>query len=85
MVYLVLGCCKKLPPPKKKTKQIKSKQTKKKNVSCMGREIPQGHDNKISRPSASFMIDRMQVKFKKQAPFVRKSKAYLYAYRYIHQ
>ena len=83
MVYLVLGCCKKSPPAAKKTN--KKQTNKKRNVSCLGREIPQGHDNKISRPSASFMIDRMQVKLKKQAPFVRKSKAYLYAYRYIHQ
>ena len=85
MVYLVLGCCKKLPPPKK-NKTNKKQTNKKKERELHGeREIPQGHDNKISRPSASFMIDRMQVKFKKQAPFVRKSKAYLYAYRYIHQ
>ena len=29
-----------------------------KNVSCMCREIPQAHDNNISRPSATLMIDR---------------------------
>ena len=30
---------------------------------CMGRDIHKGHDNKISRPSASFMINRTQLKF----------------------
>ena len=35
-----------------------------KHVSCMGKGIPQGHDNKISRPSPSFMINRTQLKFK---------------------
>ena len=34
------------------------------NVSYMGGGIPKGHDNKISRPSASFMNDRTQLKFK---------------------
>ena len=33
------------------------------NVSYMGRAIPQSHDSKISRPSTSFMIDRTQLKF----------------------
>lgn len=28
------------------------------NVSCMGGGIPKGHDNKISRLSASFIISR---------------------------
>ena len=36
-----------------------------KTVSCMGRGILQGHDNKLSRPSESFMIDRTQLKLKK--------------------
>ena len=27
-------------------------------VSCIGRGIPQSHDNKISRPSANFMVNR---------------------------
>ena len=35
-----------------------------KNVSCMGRGIPQGYNNNISRPAASFMINRTQLKFK---------------------
>ena len=30
----------------------------------MGRGIHQGHDHKISRATASFMIDRTQLKFK---------------------
>ena len=35
-----------------------------KNVSCMGRGIPQGYNNNISRLAASFMINRTQLKFK---------------------
>ena len=33
-------------------------------VSCTGRGIPQTHDKKISRPTASFMINRTKLKFK---------------------
>ena len=35
-----------------------------KYVSCIGRGMPQGHDNKISRPSTSFMITRSQLELK---------------------
>ena len=35
-----------------------------KHVSCIHREIPQSHDNKISRPFACFIIDRVWLKFK---------------------
>ena len=35
-------------------------------VSYVDWGIPQGHDNKISRLSASFMINRTQWKFKNQ-------------------
>ena len=36
-----------------------------KNINWMGRGIPQGLDNKISRPLESFMIARTQLTFKK--------------------
>ena len=49
MINLVSGCCEKRFP---------------KNVSCMGRGMLQGYDNKILRPCASFMIGRIQLKFK---------------------
>ena len=49
MINLVSLCCEKRFP---------------KNVSCMGRGILQGYDNKILRPCASFMIGRIQLKFK---------------------
>ena len=35
-----------------------------KHVSCIRREIPQSHDEKISRPSGCFMIDTVWLKFK---------------------
>ena len=35
-----------------------------KNVSCMCREIPQDHDNDISRSSATVIIDRTYLTFK---------------------
>ena len=35
-----------------------------KYMSYMGRGIPHGYDNKISRPFASFILDRTQLKFK---------------------
>ena len=48
MVNLVSECCVKLFQ---------------KNVSCMGISIPQHHDTKISRSSASFIINRTQLTF----------------------
>ena len=39
-------------------------------VSCMGKGIPERHDNKISRPSARFMINRTQLKFNPFLPNV---------------
>ena len=35
-----------------------------KYVSYMGRKVPQDHDNKILRPSASFMINMTELNFK---------------------
>ena len=49
MINIVSGCCNKLSP---------------KYLSCMGGRVPQGHDNKISRPSASFIINRTHLKLK---------------------
>ena len=49
MVYLLSECCDKLLPRK---------------CELNGWRYPQRHDNKISRPSSSFMIDRTQVTFK---------------------
>ena len=37
-----------------------------KYVSCMGIDVTQGHDNKISRACPIFMIDETQLKFKNQ-------------------
>ena len=53
-------------------------------MSCIGRGIPQGHDNKTLRPSASFIINRTQLQFKNHGFsrlqvncfYVGKSKAY---------
>ena len=36
----------------------------KKSVRCMSISIPLGHESKISRHSASFMINKTQSKFK---------------------
>ena len=36
------------------------------NMSFMGSGIAQGYGNKVSRPSAGFMINKTQVKFKNQ-------------------
>ena len=33
-----------------------------KYVSCMGRDIPQGHDNKISRPLQVLRLNKKQLK-----------------------
>ena len=34
-----------------------------KYVSCMGRGVPMDHDNKIVRPSSSYMINRTRLNF----------------------
>ena len=49
MINIFSGCCDKLFP---------------KYLRCMGGGVPQGCDNKISRPSESFMINRTQLKLK---------------------
>ena len=37
-----------------------------KHVSCMGRGVPRGHNNKISRACPVFMINRAELKSKYQ-------------------
>ena len=37
-----------------------------KHVSCMGRGVSQGHNNKISRACQIFIINRTELKFKYQ-------------------
>ena len=35
-----------------------------KNMNCIGRGVPQGHKRKVSRRSVSFLINKLQLKFK---------------------